>query len=223
MPDAWFVPRNVLEWRVDPACAQPIPDAAVHRPLVLMSAQGFIEPRGGDGGGEGDPPGDRRAPRIRGEGRGRAPGPRAGAGWLPARTGRSLGRVVEERGPAGARWFERSPRRSLEMIDRGCRASEAVLDVGGGASPLAGALLVRGFAEVTVLDFSEAARGPRARSSARRAHGSSGSAPMSSTGRPSGPTGSGTTERPSISSSRSRRGIATSRPHGRRSAPEVMP
>lgn len=67
-------------------------------------------------------------------------------------------RVFEERGPAGVSWYEESPRMSLEMIDlAGVRPHEAVLDVGGGSSPLAGALLARGFADVTVLDLAEAA------------------------------------------------------------------
>jgi SAM-dependent methyltransferase len=67
-------------------------------------------------------------------------------------------RVFEERGPAGVSWFEQSPGMSLEMIDlAGIGPHEAVLDVGGGASPLAGALLARGFDDVTVLDLSEVA------------------------------------------------------------------
>lgn len=42
VPDAWFVPRNVLEWRADPACAHHDPRlVAVAGPLVLMCAQGF--------------------------------------------------------------------------------------------------------------------------------------------------------------------------------------
>ena len=42
VPKAWFVPRNVLEWRADPACAHHDPRLmAVAGPLVLMCAQGF--------------------------------------------------------------------------------------------------------------------------------------------------------------------------------------
>ena len=42
VPDAWFVPRNVLEWRADPVCAHHDPRlVAVSGPLVLMCAQGF--------------------------------------------------------------------------------------------------------------------------------------------------------------------------------------
>jgi ubiquinone/menaquinone biosynthesis C-methylase UbiE len=47
---------------------------------------------------------------------------------------------------------------SLEMIDlAGAGPHDAVVDAGGGTSPLAGALVARGFADVTVLDLSETA------------------------------------------------------------------
>ena len=67
-------------------------------------------------------------------------------------------RVFEDRSLTAMSWYEQSPRMSLEMIDlAGIEPHEAVLDVGGGASPFAGALLARGFADVTVLDLSEVA------------------------------------------------------------------
>jgi trans-aconitate methyltransferase len=55
-------------------------------------------------------------------------------------------------------WYQAVPTPSLEMIDH-ARADPAapVIDVGGGASPLAGCLLAAGFADVTVLDISTAA------------------------------------------------------------------
>jgi SAM-dependent methyltransferase len=92
-------------------------------------------------------------------GGGRAAGPRA---HPPVTSGadrrRHWDRVFEEHGPAGVSWYERSPRMSLEMIGlTGVGPQEAVMDVGGGASPLAGALLARGFGDVTVLDLSEVA------------------------------------------------------------------
>jgi SAM-dependent methyltransferase len=67
-------------------------------------------------------------------------------------------------------WFQDAPEMSLRMLDAaGVTASASVIDVGGGASPLAGALLERGFRDVTVLDISAAAMeqarhrlGPRA-------------------------------------------------------------
>jgi trans-aconitate methyltransferase len=54
-------------------------------------------------------------------------------------------------------WFEPHPRMSLRMFDAaGVTAAARVVDVGGGASPLAGVLLDRGFGDITVVDFSAA-------------------------------------------------------------------
>ena len=54
-------------------------------------------------------------------------------------------------------WFQQHPRMSLRMLDAAAvPAAASVVDVGGGASPLAGALLGRGFRDVTVLDISAA-------------------------------------------------------------------
>jgi hypothetical protein len=55
-------------------------------------------------------------------------------------------------------WHQREPAVSLELIDAlGVGPGQAVVDVGGGASPLAGRLLERGFGDVTVLDVAEGA------------------------------------------------------------------
>jgi hypothetical protein len=55
-------------------------------------------------------------------------------------------------------WHQREPVVSLELIDAlGVGPGEAVVDVGGGASRLAGRLLDRGFADVTVLDVAAGA------------------------------------------------------------------
>jgi hypothetical protein len=52
-------------------------------------------------------------------------------------------------------WFQPHPGLSLQMLDAaGVPAGDSLIDVGGGASPLAGALLGRGFRDVTVLDIS---------------------------------------------------------------------
>ena len=161
VPNAWFVPRNVLEWRADPACTHHDPRlVAVAGPLVLMCGQGYqsslaaatLQEMGIDAG-------DRHDRRVRGVVGSRAAGARARA---PMSSGadrrRHWDHVFEERGPAGVSWYERSPRISLAMIDlAGTGATEPVLDVGGGASPLPGALLARGLADVTVLDVSEVA------------------------------------------------------------------
>lgn len=54
-------------------------------------------------------------------------------------------------------WFEQQPDMSLRMLgSAGISAADAVIDVGGGASPLAQTLLNRGFDDITVLDFSVA-------------------------------------------------------------------
>jgi len=54
-------------------------------------------------------------------------------------------------------WFEEQPGMSLRMLSSaGVLVAGAVIDVGGGASSLAGALLDRGFRDITVLDISAA-------------------------------------------------------------------
>jgi hypothetical protein len=54
-------------------------------------------------------------------------------------------------------WFQLQPAMSLQMLDvAGVSAGDSVIDVGGGAAPLADALLGCGFADVTVLDISAA-------------------------------------------------------------------
>jgi trans-aconitate methyltransferase len=52
-------------------------------------------------------------------------------------------------------WFEKHPDMSLRMLAAaGVSATDALIDVGGGASPLTKALLDRGFGDLTVLDIS---------------------------------------------------------------------
>jgi trans-aconitate methyltransferase len=52
-------------------------------------------------------------------------------------------------------WHEKHPDMSLRMLDSaGVSAADAVIDVGGGASPLTGVLLDRGFGDLIVLDIS---------------------------------------------------------------------
>src|SRR6516164_5283282 len=61
-------------------------------------------------------------------------------------------------------WFQPTPLTSLELLDRlGVRRDAAVIDVGGGVSTLAGALVERGFDDVTVLDVSKEALAAAAR------------------------------------------------------------
>ena len=61
-------------------------------------------------------------------------------------------------GDAARSWFQATPRMSMRMLDAAdVTATDSLIDVGGGASPLAGALLERGFGDVTVLDISAVA------------------------------------------------------------------
>lgn len=60
-------------------------------------------------------------------------------------------------GEGTCNWFQQHPHMSLRMLDAArVPADASVVDVGGGASPLAGALLDRGFRDITVLDFAAA-------------------------------------------------------------------
>lgn len=62
------------------------------------------------------------------------------------------------RGVEGVSWFQTEPAMALELIRLlGTDPSGPVLDVGGGASALAGRLVDDGFSDVTVLDISEVA------------------------------------------------------------------
>jgi 16S rRNA G1207 methylase RsmC len=63
--------------------------------------------------------------------------------------------IYDSRGAEQVSWFQPEPTVSLELID-GLRLDRArpVIDVGGGASPLTGRLLRRGYTDLTVLDVS---------------------------------------------------------------------
>jgi SAM-dependent methyltransferase len=59
------------------------------------------------------------------------------------------------RGAEGVSWFEAEPETSLTLIgELGIAHDAGIIDVGGGASRLAGRLLARGFCDITVLDLS---------------------------------------------------------------------
>jgi len=66
--------------------------------------------------------------------------------------------VYESRGITGVSWFQPSAVTSIGFIKRlAIPNTAAVIDVGGGASVLADALVERGFRDVSVLDVSDAA------------------------------------------------------------------
>ncbi len=60
--------------------------------------------------------------------------------------------------PDEVSWFEEAPRESLALIESVAHARQAaIIDVGGGASRLAGRLLLRGYRDLTVADISAVA------------------------------------------------------------------
>lgn len=64
-------------------------------------------------------------------------------------------RIYEEKAPEALSWYEAVPKVSLELIEEARVARDAaILDVGGGASGLAGRLLDAGYTDITVADIS---------------------------------------------------------------------
>jgi len=67
-------------------------------------------------------------------------------------------RVYQTKAPANVSWFQEHARQSVELIRQTAAAKDAaVIDVGGGASTLVDDLIAEGYADLTVLDLSEAA------------------------------------------------------------------
>ena len=66
--------------------------------------------------------------------------------------------VYESKGEREVSWFQESPSPSLELIAlTGAGPTSSIVDIGGGASRLVDALLSAGYADLTVLDLSDAA------------------------------------------------------------------
>jgi trans-aconitate methyltransferase len=66
--------------------------------------------------------------------------------------------VYHTKGPEQVSWFQSEPTLSLELIEAvGLAPADPIIDIGGGACPLAGWLLDRGYTDVTVLDVSTGA------------------------------------------------------------------
>ncbi|MGP0109770.1 MAG: hypothetical protein ACLPR9_13095, partial [Acidimicrobiales bacterium] len=76
----------------------------------------------------------------------------------PDQRARHWENVYECSSPDAVSWYQPEPVVSLELVDvLGVAPESAVIDIGGGASVLVDRLLARGFADLTVLDISEAA------------------------------------------------------------------
>lgn len=66
--------------------------------------------------------------------------------------------VYTSKGEGDVSWFQASPHPSLDLIAlTGAARDAGIVDIGGGASRLVDALLDAGYADITVLDLSEAA------------------------------------------------------------------
>jgi cyclopropane fatty-acyl-phospholipid synthase-like methyltransferase len=66
--------------------------------------------------------------------------------------------IYRDSDPGEVGWYQPKPTISLEWIDElGLADGAGIIDVGGGRSRLVDCLLERGYAELTVLDLSEAA------------------------------------------------------------------
>lgn len=66
--------------------------------------------------------------------------------------------LYRTRGETEFSWFQETPAISLELIaETGISREAAIIDIGGGASRLVDALVLAGYAEVTVIDLAEAA------------------------------------------------------------------
>jgi SAM-dependent methyltransferase len=66
--------------------------------------------------------------------------------------------VYESREEEAVSWFQAVPQPSLDLIERhGGGNAASVIDIGGGASRLADALLASGYRDLSILDISESA------------------------------------------------------------------
>ncbi len=166
---AHVVSRNVLEWRLDPASPHRLPELArTDCRVILLCNEGYqsslaaatLRAFGLDatdviGGvqawiGSGLPTERPQSSLAETHGGGDSPSVSANrAHWES---------VYAEKEPGEVSWYEAAPRASLAFIDAlSLQPGAAVIDVGGGASHLAGELLARGFENVTVADISGSA------------------------------------------------------------------
>jgi 2-polyprenyl-3-methyl-5-hydroxy-6-metoxy-1,4-benzoquinol methylase len=66
--------------------------------------------------------------------------------------------VYERKAPEEVSWYEEQPTRSLDLVRTSGVARDApIIDVGGGTSALAAALVAEGYSDVTVADISPSA------------------------------------------------------------------
>lgn len=64
-------------------------------------------------------------------------------------------RVYQEKSASAVSWYQAEPEPSLRALDRfGAQPSSPFIDIGGGASNLVDALLLRGWKDITILDIA---------------------------------------------------------------------
>ena len=64
-------------------------------------------------------------------------------------------KVYTDKQPDDVSWYQATPDQSLHALDQfGANPSQALIDIGGGASTLVDALLARGWRDLTVLDIA---------------------------------------------------------------------
>jgi len=151
---AVVIGRNELEWRLDPASPDRIPEATDHdRRIIVGCNEGYASSLAAASLRR---LGLRRATDLDG-------GFQAWRTFVDASRSEETRAHWEEiygaRAPFELSWFESEPAMSLGMIAaaKNVEPDTAIIDVGGGASTLVDVLVARGYRDLTVLDVSQEA------------------------------------------------------------------
>lgn len=146
LPGAREIPRNVLEWRLDPRSEHRDPEVArLDRQVIVVCDQGYQS--------------SLAAATLRSFGLDAADVIGGVQSWreegLPLEELPHWRRTYAERSTGELSWTEPTPRVSLELIEEAALPLDAaVVDVGGGASRLAAELVGAGHSDVTVVDIA---------------------------------------------------------------------
>ena len=153
IPGALEIPRNVLEWRCDPASRWHHPSICDRlQQLIVICNEGYQS--------------SLAAANLQRLGFASATDVDGGfVAWKATKLpvvdgsrGRHWDEVYSRSGPDQVAWHERTPDVSLMLIDElQLPRNAAIIDVGGGASAVASHLMRKRFTDVTVLDVSAAA------------------------------------------------------------------
>ena len=151
IPGAHVIPRNVLEWRLDPQSEHRDPEVArLDRQVIVICDQGYQSSLAAAtlrrfGLDAADVIGGVQSWRDEGLRLSRNEDSDGAAHW----------RRKYEREPNELSWTEPTPHVSLELIQEAALPMDAaIVDVGGGASRLAAELVGIGHSDVTVVDIA---------------------------------------------------------------------